>query len=117
MVEYKEYATNDVDESVPDGRHEDLRCTQCGGWLHAIHGTFTCTDCSQQYGIIDGIPDLDVGADVDLRICDELLDMHALRSDRCYHERTISSDVEYVARAHSLKFAAHHAVLSAFSTS
>ncbi len=58
MVEYKEYATNDVDESVPDGRHEDLRCTQCGGWLHAIHGTFTCTDCSSSMELSMAYPTL-----------------------------------------------------------
>jgi SAM-dependent methyltransferase len=91
-----------------------LRCKRCGGILVEQDHQFICEECSQNYPVREGVVLMEEqGAGVDLRIDDNLLDLHELRKEKKYYGSCIQSDVEYAARVHSLNFANFHAELLA----
>ena len=91
-----------------------LRCKRCEGILAEQDYQFVCVACSQAYPIREGIILMEEKAPgVNLRIDDNLLDLHKLRKERKYYGSWIQSDVEYAARVHSVNFASFHAELLA----
>ena len=86
-----------------------LRCKLCNGNLVRLSDKFICNHCSQAYTIESGIVLMeDKDKRTNLRIGDNLLDLHKLRDERKYYDSYIHSDVEYVARLHSVNFSNFH---------
>ena len=81
-----------------------LKCTKCGGMLSFECASVCCPECGAMYRIDDGVVMLGDSAGVELHIDRQLLDIHAFRDKREFFGRKLESEVEYVARLHSLDF-------------
>lgn len=92
--------------------HTIIRCKRCGGTLVQQPNRYMCNHCLQAYPVEDGIVLMEEKQEeIDLRIGDNLLDLHELRNERKYYGAYIQSDVEYAARLHSANFPDFHAKL------
>lgn len=100
-----------MSESTYQPAHTPLLTPCCDVSYQLTRRGAQCLSCGDTASLTDGILHLVEACDVDLRICDALLDMHALRKSRRYYDRDITSDVEYAARKHSIDFSRFHATL------
>jgi ubiquinone/menaquinone biosynthesis C-methylase UbiE len=86
-----------------------LCCKRCGSVLTQKSDGYHCDQCMMVFPVDEDIILMEEkGSDHDLRIGDVLLDLYALRN-RKYYAKYIESDVEYIARLHSLDFLNCHA--------
>lgn len=89
-----------------------LCCKQCGNILTPQPNNYICSNCFKVYPVVNGIVLMeDRKNEIDLRIGDDLLDIHKLRNERKYFNSSIVSDVEYYARLHSINFTNFHVEL------
>jgi SAM-dependent methyltransferase len=86
-------------------------CPACRAPLAPVRGGRACRACGGSYDLRDGILEIESGEGVDLRIGDDLLDIHALRRHGLYFGAPLSSAVERAARVHSAAFVDLHAEL------
>jgi ubiquinone/menaquinone biosynthesis C-methylase UbiE len=85
-----------------------LCCKRCGSFLVQKPDQYFCHHCSQAYPVKEGIVLVEEKDETYLRIGDRLLDLYELRNERKYYGTYILSDVEYVARLHSVNFSNFH---------
>ena len=89
-----------------------LCCKRCGNILIQQPDGFVCNYCMQTYPIEDSIVLMEEkNKEIDLRIGDNLLDLYKLRDERKYYNSYIQSNVEYLARLHSVNFPNFHTKL------
>ncbi len=89
-----------------------LSCKVCGSPLAKKPDRYLCTHCSKAYPVREGIILMEEkNEEIDLRIGNNLLDLYELENGRKYYGSYVRSDVEYVARLHSIHFPNFHAKL------
>jgi ubiquinone/menaquinone biosynthesis C-methylase UbiE len=86
-------------------------CKQCGTTLIEQMDKYICQNCCMVYPVQNGIVIMEENKDIDLRIGDQLLDLHKLRDERKFYESFIVSDVEFYARLHSVDCSNFHTEL------
>jgi len=89
-----------------------LCCKLCGSFLTQKPDRYLCNNCSKAYPVREGIVLMEEkNEEIDLRIGGNLLDFYELGNERKYYGSYVQSDVEYVARLHSVNFLNFHAKL------
>jgi SAM-dependent methyltransferase len=89
-----------------------LCCKTCHNSLGVKADKYICQRCFQEYPIENGILLLEnIKQGVNLRIGDNLLNIHKLRNERKFFDSFIKNDIEYLARLQSINFTDFHADL------